>query len=85
LKQGQNDLVFLIFKPFTMDDIILFEESKLLGGYAVAVLDDWETKIRRRHITEKEKELYLQEFGDNLIKDSKFYKWLKEVRSGNKS
>ena len=57
------------------ENIKLFEESRILGGYSLAVKDDWGPKIKRRHITEREKELYLKEFGEKMITDDEFFDW----------
>ena len=63
-----------------MEDIQLFEKSRLMGGYSVAVLDDWGQKVRRRFITASEKELYIEEFGEKMIKDSEFFNWKKKLK-----
>jgi predicted transcriptional regulator len=54
----------------------LFIRSKLRKGYSVAVRDDIEeAKIIRRHIDTEHKELYIKEFGHDLISDSRFFEW----------
>jgi hypothetical protein len=55
--------------------INLFEESQMLGGYSLAVRDDWVFKIKRVHITTREKELYLKEFGEKIITYGEFFDW----------
>jgi hypothetical protein len=55
--------------------IILFEESPMLGGYSLAVRDDWVYKIKRVHVSEKEKSLYEKQFGDKILTYSEFYDW----------
>jgi hypothetical protein len=55
--------------------IVLFEESSMLGGYSLAVRDDWVYKIKRVHVTENEKKLYLEKFGENIITYNEFYAW----------
>ena len=42
----------------------IFEESPMLGGYSLAVRDDWSYKIKRVNITEAEKEAFEKEFGE---------------------
>jgi len=61
--------------------IKLFEESPLLGGYSLAVRDDWVYKIKRVHITDQEKELYEKEFGDKIITDNEFFEWWVSVNN----
>ncbi len=63
-----------------MDNKIkLFEESPLLGGYSLAVRDNWVYKIKRVHITTKEKELYEKEFGDEIITYDVFFDWWSRI------
>ncbi|NJO87610.1 MAG: hypothetical protein HC831_00605 [Chloroflexia bacterium] len=38
--------------------IELFKENAALGGFSIAVRDDWSFKIKRLHITVEEKEAY---------------------------
>jgi hypothetical protein len=56
-------------------DIQLFEENRMLRGYSVHVLDDWGAKIKKRFITEKEKQQYIEEFGEKMITDTEFFEW----------
>ncbi len=59
-----------------MGKVKLFEENKLIGGYSLAVRDDWSFKIKRVHVTEDEKEAYIKEFGvDTILTYSDFFKW----------
>lgn len=58
-----------------MGKIQTFEENKVLGGYSLAVRDDWSYKIKRIHITEKEKEEYEKEFGEKILTYSEFMEW----------
>ncbi len=53
----------------------IFEESPMLGGYALAVRDDWSYKIKRVNITEAEKEAFEKEFGETLITYDTFFNW----------
>ena len=53
----------------------IFEESPMLGGYSLAVRDDWSYKIKRVNITEAEKEAFEKEFGENLITYDTFFNW----------
>jgi hypothetical protein len=55
--------------------IKLFEDSPVLGGYSLAVRDNWVYKIKRVHITEKEKELYEEEFGELILTYDEFFDW----------
>ncbi len=58
-----------------MGKVNTFDENKLLGGYSLAVRDDWSFKIKRVHITEEEKEAYEQAFGDTIMTYSEFFNW----------
>ncbi|MBP5501812.1 MAG: hypothetical protein IKR94_06065 [Bacteroidales bacterium] len=57
------------------DRVKIFEESPMLGGYSLAVRDDWSYKIKRVNITEAEKEAFEKEFGENLITYDTFFNW----------
>ncbi len=57
------------------DRVKIFEESPMLGGYSLAVRDDWNYKIKRVNITEAEKEAVEKEFGENLITYDTFFNW----------
>jgi hypothetical protein len=59
-----------------MRDIIkTFEESPMVGGWSLAVRDDWSYKIKRVNITEEEKEAYEKEFGNQIITYDQFFNW----------
>ena len=64
----------------------IFEESPMLGGYSLAVRDDWSYKIKRVNITEAEKDAFEKEFGEELITyDTFFNGWVKLNKLGNYS
>lgn len=58
----------------------LFEESPMLGGYALAVRDDWTYKIKRVHVSEDEKEAYLEKFGEEILTYESFFEWWEQYR-----
>ena len=53
----------------------LFKINRMLGGYSLAVRDDWNYHIISTHITDEDKELYLKMFGEKLITYDEFYEW----------
>lgn len=53
----------------------LFEENRRLGGYTLKVMDEWGSKVKKRFVTEKEKDRYLQDFGYVMISDDDFFDW----------
>ena len=55
--------------------IELFKENTLIGGYSIAVRDDWSFKIKRMHISDTEREAYVEKFGERIILESKFMNW----------
>lgn len=57
----------------------IFEENKLLGGYSLAVRDDWSFKIKRVHITEFEKNEYEKKFGEEIVSYSEFFEWWQQL------
>lgn len=58
-----------------MSKIEIFKENKMLGGYLLAVRDDWSFKIKRVSISEEEKHAYEQSFGSKIITYSDFFNW----------
>lgn len=65
------------------DRIRLFEESPMLGGYSLAVRDDWSYKIKRVNITEQEKIEYEKQFGNEIITFDEFFNWWVELNRLN--
>ncbi len=63
--------------------IKLFEESPMLGGFSLAVRDDWNYKIKRVHVTPEEKEAYLEKFGEEIISYNEFFEWWTEFNNKN--
>ena len=65
--------------------IKIIEENRLLGGYSLAVRDDWSFKIKRVHINEKEKEEYIKTFGeDKMITYEEFFEWWSRINKVGK-
>ena len=58
-----------------MSDIKLFIENKTIGGYSLAVRDDWSFKIKRVNVSGDEKENYEQTFGRKIITYEQFFEW----------
>ncbi len=46
-----------------------------IGGYYIPVRNSWNFKIESQHITETEKKLYEETFGENIITDEEFMEW----------
>jgi hypothetical protein len=55
--------------------IDLFKENPVLGGYSIAVRDDWSFKIKRIHIGNAEMEAYLKQFGEKILLERDFMEW----------
>ena len=55
--------------------IELFKENTALGGYSIAVRDDWSFKIKRLHISVEEKEAYEKKFGEKILLEKDFVEW----------
>ncbi len=60
--------------------IELFKENSPLGGYSIAVRDDWSFKIKRLHIDAIEKEAYEKQFGNTIILEREFMDWWTNFR-----
>lgn len=68
-------------KTENLSEDYLFEENRVLGGYNLKVLDNWGMKIKKRSVSELEKEAYIAEFGLKMITDDEFYEWWKNLNS----
>ncbi len=55
--------------------INIFEESPMIGGFSLAVRDDWVYTIKRVHISSEEKEGYVNEFGEKILTYNEFFEW----------
>ncbi len=53
----------------------IFQYNKLVGGYSLAVRDNWSYKIKRIHISDYEYEEYLKTFGNEIVTLDVFYQW----------
>ena len=62
-----------------MSDIKLFVENKIIGGFSLAVRDDWSFKIKRVNITKKEKDAYIETYGNEIITYEEFFQWWKKI------
>ncbi|MBQ9212877.1 MAG: hypothetical protein IJ150_02925 [Bacteroidales bacterium] len=57
----------------------IFTESPVLGGYTLTVRDDWNYKLKQVSVTEKEKNAYLEKFGEKIITFNEFFDWWKTL------
>ncbi len=64
-----------------MGRVQTFVKNKLIGGWSLAVRDDWSLKIKRVNITDEEKELYEKEFGEEILTYSDFFEWWLKIRN----
>jgi len=67
------------------DKIEVFKESPTLGGFSIAVRDDWSFKIKRIHISIVEKEAFVKEFGSKIMLEQDFMKWWLHFRQQSNS
>ena len=58
-----------------MSNVQTFIENKMLGGYSLAVRDDWSFKIKRINISEDEKNAYEEKFEDQILTYTEFFDW----------
>ena len=63
--------------------IEIFKENPALGGFSVAVRDDWSFKIKRISITVVEKEAYEKQFGNEILLEREFMEWWMNFRNHN--
>ena len=57
----------------------------MIGGYSIAVRDDWSLKIKRVHISDTEKDAYVEKFDKKIILESDFMNWWIEFNEINPS
>lgn len=62
--------------------IALFKENTALGGYSIAIRDDWSLKIKRHHISADEKEAYEKKYGNEVLLESEFLEWWMNYKKG---
>ena len=55
----------------------------MIGGYSIAVRDDWSLKIKRIHISDTEREAYVEKFGEKIILENKFMNWWIDFNPAN--
>ncbi len=65
--------------------IEIFLENPTLGGFSIAVRDDWSFKIKRIHITTAEKEAYQKQFGETILLERDFLEWWINFRQTHSS
>lgn len=62
----------------------VIERNRIIGGYTLSVRDDWVFKIKKIHLTEEEKDSYLENFGEEIITYNEFYEWYKSLKTSKK-
>lgn len=60
--------------------IKVIERNRIIGGYTLSVRDDWIFKIKKVHLTEAEKDKYVEKFGEQIITFNEFYEWYKDLK-----
>ena len=55
----------LFFKP----------NHNILGGYYIPVRNNWNYKLKNKHLTDNEKEIYERDFGEKIISEDKYFNW----------
>lgn len=58
----------------------VIERNRIIGGYTLSVRDDWVYKIKKVHLTEFEKDKFLETFGEQIIAYNDFFEWYKELK-----
>ncbi len=60
--------------------IKVIERNRVIGGYSLSVRDNWVYKIKKIHITETEKDKYLENFGEVIVTYDEFFEWYKALK-----
>ncbi len=59
----------------------IIDRNRIIGGYTLSVKDDWVYKIKKVHISETEKDKYIEKFGETIITFNEFYEWYKTIKN----
>jgi hypothetical protein len=62
------------------NQIKIFERNTIIGGYSLSVRDNWVYKIKKVHLSETEKNKYIEEFGETIISYDDFFEWYKKIK-----
>ena len=66
------------------EHIKVIDRNRILGGYSLSVRDNWVYKIKKVHLSESEKDKYLEDFGEQIITFDEFFKWYKKLKEAPK-
>ena len=62
----------------------VIDRNRIIGGYTLSVRDDWVFKIKKVHLTEEEKDKYLETFGEQILSYNEFYIWYRSLKKDKK-
>lgn len=57
------------------------QNHNILGGYYIPVRNNWNYKLKNKHLTEKEKEIYERDFGEEIISEDEYFNWWKKLHA----
>lgn len=62
-----------------------FEKSRVWWwkGYNIPVRNSWSYKLKKVHLSDKEKQLYEQKFGEKIILDTEFDEWYNSITTNS--
>ncbi|MCF6366286.1 MAG: hypothetical protein L3J35_08800 [Bacteroidales bacterium] len=63
----------------------VIESNRVIGGYSLSVRDNWVYKIKKVHLSETEKDKYLEDFGEVIITFEEFFEWYKSLKKQTKN
>jgi len=58
----------------------VIESNRIMGGYSLCVRDNWVYKIKKVHLSESEKNKYLEDFGEVILTYDEFFEWYKTLK-----
>jgi len=61
-------------------NFVLFVEEKKIGGWLLAIRNNWNEEITRTFVTEDVKAAYLETFGNKVLKEDDFLDWYCEYK-----
>jgi len=62
--------------------IKIIERNRIIGGYSLSVRDNWVFKIKKVHLSENERNRYIEDFGEEqIITYDEFFDWYKKIKT----
>lgn len=61
-------------------NFVLFLEEKKIGGWLLAIRNNWNEDLRRTFVSDDVKQAYTETFGQKVLKEDDFLDWYCEYK-----